>query len=1112
LTEEHGKSALDDTPLRAAAIASALKYLKENNEQYETVAINTESMHALERTLCPFFTERDPEPRDEEGMNSSEAPPVGGSSPQGTRDTVLRTPCVPREQPLPPADGQPTTTDDVESALRDEQPRCIQRNRLNPAWVADTESPHVFVVGDNEHNTLRSLALAAFRGKNRPSNSEPGHGAPRVIDRGSLTFVNASEVLSMNEKAFPTRFHLGTGGPSFERTKKVSENELITHLLRLYHRRFATNAQLLYYSHCMIQRRSVNGVTATLSESATLQDVLTRRFQALEEGEAHSVDLTKTLETCVEKLTPQFSTIKGSPGFWRHESRKLLSTVCCPIMQKPTFFMTLSAADTFWIDFMANALPEKTDGEIAGMTKTQRNDILAENPDLAVSHFYHRWTALWDEIINGDSKPLGHVEDFYWRIEFQARGSPHVHMMLWIKDAPECSGLSDGPLPNVLREFIDFKVSTNISPAMAELDMSSLRHPCTVRTPVATPGDKYFDAHVQSLARVAQVHECTSYCSDTKRRTACRFGFPQELQHESVVQTVFRNNKTKKVISTQRNHPRVNAYNPSILGCWAGNMDIQCLVDAYGAAVYTASYVCKHEKNKNSSRTLYKLSKNASSLSVKQQSRKVMMGVLNSREVSMQEALWTRSDRSLCRSSREVLTVPALHLQLKNPGERDEDEIQNAFVRPDGTTLATNKHIRFYEDRPTSREGLSLFEWQTDFTLTTRKKDLHQSLKMLGRRGQNGSYRYATKRSRRAVVSIRYRLDPSHADTFAKGLLFLHTPWRSLSQILPEGTTAQAHLQSIRTSSDQTSAEHPRSMLEHYKGLHTMSSALEAQKEMDTALAADRQDVDLMPGAGESDDESTWGSESNDDDEEQDRADGENNSNLPAFEQRRMIGRKLMNKHHNQTQLARESVKRTAEIIKCRGDAEEGLETNDAAALEDTARRTLEDRVISFNPEQLLVFREFEKDLRRGLPSKRVVLVGPGGTGKSYLIDTVTMKIQQSLGPSQDQESGTTRGSRHTLLVKTAFTGVAASNIGGITLHSALECAGRSLLTDMTEATFVRLQRDWRSVKVLVIDEISFVSAANLNTISQRLGRVFPSKSHLTFGGLHVLMCGDPFQ
>ena len=68
------------------------------------------------------------------------------------------------------------------------------------------------------------------------------------------------------------------------------------------------------------------------------------------------------------------------------------------------------------------------------------------------------------------------------------------------------------------------------------------------------------------------------------------------------------------------------------------------------------------------------------------------------------------------------------------------------------------------------------------------------------------------------------------------------------------------------------------------------------------------------------------------------------------------------------------------------------------------------------------------------------------------------------------------------------------------------------MLTDMTEATLVRLQRDWRSVKVLVIAKIIFVSATSLNTISQRLGRVLPSESHLPFGGLHVLMCGDPFQ
>ena len=175
----------------------------------------------------------------------------------------------------------------------------------------------------------------------------------------------------------------------------------------------------MYYSHHMIQRRSVNGVTATISESETFKDVLKCMFRALEDGKAHSVELTNTLETCVEKLAPQFSTTKGSPGFWRNESRKLLSTVCSPIMQKPMISMTLSAADTFWIDFMANALPEKTDGDMSGMTKRQRNGTLTENPDLAISPFEYRWTALSDEIINGESKPLGHIEHFFWRFQFK---------------------------------------------------------------------------------------------------------------------------------------------------------------------------------------------------------------------------------------------------------------------------------------------------------------------------------------------------------------------------------------------------------------------------------------------------------------------------------------------------------------------------------------------------------------------------------------------------------------------------------------------------------------------------------------------------------------------
>ena len=306
--------------------------------------------------------------------------------------------------------------------------------------------------------------------------------------------------------------------------------------------------------------------------------------------------------------------------------------------------------------------------------------------------------------------------------------------------------------------------------------------------------------------------------------------------------------------------------------------------------MYTSSHICKQEKSKNSSRTLYKLSKNASNLTVKQQSRKVMMGILNSREVSMQESLWIRSDRPLCKSSRKVITVPALHLHIKNSGESDDRGVQDVFIRPDGSALVTNKNVRFYEDRPISCEKLSLFEWLPEYTSTTRKNDVDQSLRMVGR-VETETHRYATKRHKKCVVASRYRLNPTEAATFSKGILFLHAPWRRLDRILLEGSTACEYLQSILSSTDMDRTCHARAMIDHYKDLHATSSALDAQKSLDAAQAAENQESEFGQENSDSDDGSTWGDTLDEQEEDQDLASGESATGLPEFEQRNMIGR-----------------------------------------------------------------------------------------------------------------------------------------------------------------------------------------------------------------------------
>lgn len=57
--------------------------------------------------------------------------------------------------------------------------------------------------------------------------------------------------------------------------------------------------------------------------------------------------------------------------------------------------------------------------------------------------------------------------------------------------------------------------------------------------------------------------------------------FSTRFVQETRVECVFRDGKTKLVVSPARNLTWMNAYNPSFLRCWAANMNIQILLDAY---------------------------------------------------------------------------------------------------------------------------------------------------------------------------------------------------------------------------------------------------------------------------------------------------------------------------------------------------------------------------------------------------------------------------------------------------------------------------------------------------------------------------------------------------
>lgn len=47
--------------------------------------------------------------------------------------------------------------------------------------------------------------------------------------------------------------------------------------------------------------------------------------------------------------------------------------------------------------------------------------------------------------------PIGEILDFFYRVEFQHKGSPHIHALFWVKDAPQYEKFNN----DIIVQFVD---------------------------------------------------------------------------------------------------------------------------------------------------------------------------------------------------------------------------------------------------------------------------------------------------------------------------------------------------------------------------------------------------------------------------------------------------------------------------------------------------------------------------------------------------------------------------------------------------------------------------------------------------------------------------------
>ena len=195
-----------------------------------------------------------------------------------------------------------------------------------------------------------------------------------------------------------------------------------------YTHRFSSNADYIFYAQSVLQQiQFQNQISIAMRNvSGDLNALVFRNYK-------ESVDnLVRSDQGFLF-----MSKIRGTPAYWKRFQSEVLAIV--KQLGCPSFFLTLSCADLKWNDLVEVILKSRNlqmaAVEIASMDYFTRCKFLNDNPVTVVRHFQYRVEVFFREVIL-ISDPLSNVKYYAIRVEFQVRGSPHIHSFLWVINEP----------------------------------------------------------------------------------------------------------------------------------------------------------------------------------------------------------------------------------------------------------------------------------------------------------------------------------------------------------------------------------------------------------------------------------------------------------------------------------------------------------------------------------------------------------------------------------------------------------------------------------------------------------------------------------------------------
>ena len=154
--------------------------------------------------------------------------------------------------------------------------------------------------------------------------------------------------------------------------------------------------------------------------------------------------------------------LRGSLPYFEKSKKDLFAMI--RQLGNPTWFCSFSAAETRWshlLRILGRVVHQKdySDDEIANMSWQEKSDLIQKDPVTCARNFEHMVQLFIKDVLKSTAMPLGEIADYFYRVEFQQRASPHIHALFWVKGAPAYGKAPDDTVVHFVDKYVTCKNS-----------------------------------------------------------------------------------------------------------------------------------------------------------------------------------------------------------------------------------------------------------------------------------------------------------------------------------------------------------------------------------------------------------------------------------------------------------------------------------------------------------------------------------------------------------------------------------------------------------------------------------------------------------------------------